>query len=104
LVFARRDDTKAVLHPVCFGAIFDTLDLRGWQVIKKPHCLAVRLLAPVPEGVVHEIRRRIEQLLQKLGVGGFVVRLEVVAEIPRHSSGKAILVKEECAHVEAVPV
>lgn len=104
LVFARRDGTKAVLHPVCFGAIFDTLDLRGWQVIKKPNCLAVRLVAPVPEGVVHEIRRRIEQLLQELDVGGFVVRLEVVAEIPRHSSGKAILIKEERAPVEAVPV
>ena len=104
LVFARRDGTKAVLHPVCFGAIFDTLDLRGWQVIKKPHCLAVRLVAPVPDSVVHEIRRRIEQLLQEIGVGGFVVRLEVVAEIPRHSSGKAILIKDERAQVEPLPV
>ncbi len=95
LRFDRGDATAAVLHPVRFGSIFDTLELKGWQVVKRPHRLIVFLVGPIADHVVEQVRRRTEQLLHELGIEGIALDLNVVAEIPRHGSGKVILVKDE---------
>jgi phenylacetate-CoA ligase len=95
LRFDRGDATAAVLHPVRFGSIFDTLELKGWQVVRRPHRLIVFVLRPVADNVLEQVRWRTEQLLHELGIEGIALDLQVVAEIPRHGSGKVILVKDE---------
>ena len=95
LRFTRRDGTIAVLHPVRFGTIYDTLDLKGWQVIKEGERLSVLVLAPVTDDVLKQVNLRTEQLLKELGIEGFAVNLRTVADIPRHGSGKIVLVKDE---------
>lgn len=95
LRFKRGDGTVAVLHPIRFGTIFDTLELKGWQVVKQAHRLTIVVLAPVPDTVLQQIRLRTEHLLQELGIEGFALNLQVVADIPRHGSEKVILVKDE---------
>jgi len=95
LRFDRGDATAAVLHPVRFGSIFDTLELKGWQVVRRPHRLTILVLGPVANNVLRQVERRTELLLHELGIEGIAVDLQVVAEIPRHGSGKVILVKDE---------
>jgi phenylacetate-coenzyme A ligase PaaK-like adenylate-forming protein len=95
LRFSRHDGSVAVLHPVRFGSIFDTLPLSGWQVVKQPHGLTVSLLAPVTETVMEQVRHRTEQLLHETGVEGFAVTLNIQSHIPRHSSGKVTLVRDD---------
>jgi phenylacetate-coenzyme A ligase PaaK-like adenylate-forming protein len=94
LRFERSDGTLAVLHPVRFATIFDTLDLKGWQVVKNGNRLKISVAAPVPEAVLERVSQRTAELLQELGIEGAVLEVEVVSEIPRHASGKAILVSD----------
>ncbi len=95
LWFARPDGTTALVHPVRFGTIYDTLDLKGWQVIKDGKRLTILVLAPVTDAVLRQVSLRTEQLLRELGIEGFAVNLRTVADIPRHGSGKIVLVKDE---------
>ena len=95
LRFDRGDATAAVLHPVRFGSIFDTLELKGWQVVRRPHRLTIFVLGPVADNVLRQVRRRTEHLLEELGIKGIALDLQVVADIPRHGSGKVVLVKDE---------
>jgi phenylacetate-CoA ligase len=95
LRFARRDGTIALLHPVRFGTIYDTLDLKGWQVVKDGERLTILVLAPVTDAVLRQVSLRTEQLLKESGIEGLAVNLKAVADIPRHASGKIVLVKDE---------
>jgi phenylacetate-coenzyme A ligase PaaK-like adenylate-forming protein len=102
LRFERGDATAAMLHPVRFGSIFDTLELKGWQVVRQPHRLIIFVRKPVADNVLEQVRYRTEQLLQELGIEGIGLELQVVAEIPRHGSGKVVLVKDECQLSESL--
>jgi phenylacetate-CoA ligase len=95
LRFERADGTFAVLHPVRFGTIFDTLALKGWQVVRRPHRLTISVLTPVAANVAAEVLNRVDHLLRDLGVENITVDLQEVADIPKHRSGKAVLVKDE---------
>jgi phenylacetate-CoA ligase len=104
LRFPLRDGSVGILHPVRFGSIFDTLALSGWQVVKHPHCLTISLLAPVTSAVMEEVRSGTEQLLHELGVEGFEVDIKVASHIPRHTSGKVTLVRDDSRPPESVSI
>ena len=95
LRFERSDGTLAVLHPIRFGTIFDTLDLRGWQVLRDGRNLRISIVGPVPDELPDDVTRRTQRLLQDAVIEGVALHVEVVGEIPRHVSGKSILVKDQ---------
>lgn len=101
LRFARPDGTVVVVHPVRFATIFDTLDLKGWQVVKEGKVLKISVVAPVAEDVVKQLSERTAGLLRDAGIEGVALKVEVVGEIPRHASGKVILVKDDSQSIEA---
>lgn len=101
LRFERRDGTVAALHPVRFATSFDTLDLTGWQVVKDGEGLRISLLAPVSETAVRRVDEAAQALLREAGITEVPLTVEAVREIPRHRSGKVILVKDESQLVGA---
>ena len=101
LRFARADGTTVALHPIRFATIFDTLDVTGWQVVKEGGRLTVRVAAPVSAGVLERVDKGTRQLMHESGASNVEVRVEAVDAIPRHHSGKVVLVQDNTELVGA---
>ena len=101
LRFERADGTIAVLHPIRFATIFDAFDLTGWQVVKEGGRLRILVAAPVAEAALERIKNGARHLMQETGIQNVDLRVEAVDAIPRHRSGKVILVQDNTELVEA---
>lgn len=101
LRFACADGTTVALHPIRFATNFDTLNLTGWQVVKEGNRLTILIARPVSDAVLERVGNSTQQLMRESGIANVDVRVEAVDAIPRHKSGKVILVQDKSELVDA---
>ena len=81
------------VHPNVFHAVLERLDLAGWQVVDVGGRLRVLLARPSPGVDPAVVDNDIAGALERVGVRGIPVEIEIVDEIPRTALGKAPLVR-----------
>jgi len=94
LRIARPDGTFAILHPVLFEQAVDLTGVRRWQVLHRRDGLHVRLVAPVSEASQRQLEANMREMVKAQDIVHLPVRLEIVDDIERTSSGKMILVQD----------
>jgi phenylacetate-CoA ligase len=96
-VEGRQEDmltlAGVVVHPHVFHAPLERIAAAGWQVIDEGGRLRVLLARPSPDVDVAAVRDDVMNALQRVGVRGVGVGIEIVDEIPRTALGKAPLVR-----------
>lgn len=83
----------ARVHPNVFHAALEALPVNGWQVIDEGGSLRILLARPLRPIIGAEVVARVVNCLDHAGAHNIPVRVDIVAEIPRTSLGKAPLVR-----------